>query len=139
MKKLLYFVLILSLISGINATAIDLNDNGMDMAYSNLVNEINKYPAIHSISKYYNTIALSIDNYSVVLEFKDSKLQEIRNNNNEIVDLELSLSKQEADYLLDNWKTMSYFSRFKYVFKACENPSDALILGGIAMSFRGEI
>jgi hypothetical protein len=139
LKQLMYLILMISLVSGVTANTINLNSAPVENVYSPLVEEINNYVAIKSISKHYETISISIDNYSIILDFEDNKLKEIRENHNEITDLHLSLSKEDAIYLLDNWQNMSYFERFKYVFKACDSISDALILGSITVSLRGEI
>lgn len=136
----MYFILIISLVSGVSAQTINLNEDNENLKYKNVVKQVNEYPvAIENISNYYQTIAISIDNYSIVLELEGKKLKEIRNNYDELTDLSLSLSKEEALYLLENYKSMSFFERFKYIFKAYDDPRDALILGGISMGFRGEI
>ncbi len=135
-KTTMYAILLICLISSVSATEIiDLN-NQKDTKYDNLISKANQYSAIHKLATHYNNISLSIDNYSVLLEFEQNNLTKITETNLK-GDLNLQLSKQDIIYLLDNYKTMSYFEKFKFLVMACDNPFQVLTLSSIAMDLRG--
>jgi hypothetical protein len=138
-KQAMYIILLICLISSVTATEIiDLNTQSQEPLYSDLISKANTYPAVHKLGQQYNNISLTIDNYSILLEFENTNLIKITETDLK-GELNLKITKSQILYLIENYQSMNYFQRFWYLFKICESPKDALTLSGIAMGLRGEV
>ena len=138
-KKMLCWMLFLVFASvGANAQTVDLNKpvNEEPNVFSPLVKEINKYEIIKGIANNYDLISVSIDGYVFVLEFEGEELKEIREYSNEDVDLELYFSKEDVEYLFNNWQSMSDFDKIMFFLRTEMPVKDIMTFGAIALSVR---
>jgi len=137
-KKVMYMVLMILFMSGVNATSIDLNEpvSTVENQYSQLTNQVNQYEVVSYISKHYDLISVEVDGYKVVLDFENNKIKEIKEYNNEIVDLELSFTRDDIIYLMENWQTMTTFEKIKFLLRSEMPIKDIITFSGIAVSMR---
>lgn len=135
-RNVMYMVLMIIFISGVNAQTIDLNEPVEENKFSPLVDKINEYDIVNSIARHYNLISVEIENYTVVLEFEGNKLKEIRESQDEVVDLELHFSRDDVEYLFNNWESMSTFERIKFFLRSEMSIKDIINFSAIAMSVR---
>lgn len=137
-KSIMYMVLMILFMSGVNATSINLNEpvSTTENQYSQLTEKVNQYEVVSYISKHYNLISVEVDGYKVVLDFENNKIKEIKEYNNEFVDLELNFTREDIIYLMDNWQNMTAFDKIKFLLRSEIPIKDIIIFGGIAVSMR---
>lgn len=113
-KSVMYLLLAIIFIGTANAQTIDLNTQN---PYQGLTDKINEYPAVEYIAQRYDLVSVEVDDYKLILDFENNKLKEIREFNNELVDLELTFTRDEITYLIDNWQEMGIFDRLNFFLK----------------------
>ena len=125
-----------------SATVIDLQTNNEpEPNYQNVVELINQYDIVELVANNYNSIAVNIndttENFSVVLNFGDGKLQNISDYDGSVVDLSLSFTRDDVKYLMNNWESMSKWDKVLYLINNTDMPiKDILTFSGIAMGVR---
>lgn len=140
-KKIMYLVLMILFVSSVNGVnTIDLNEpvieNQSINNYNWLVEKANNYDIIQYIGKHYNLISVEVEDYKVVLDFENNQLNEIRDFNNESVDLELHFTRDDIIYLMDNWQKMTDFDKIKFLLRSDMKIADIITFSAIAMSMR---
>lgn len=135
-KSVMYWVLTAIFVSGVNGQVIDLNEPQEVNENSLLIENINKHEAIKYVAQKYQKIAITIEDYKVILIFDDDKLINIKEYGSEEVDLELYFSREDITYLFENWESMDMFDKFKFLLRSEMPIMDVMTFGGMLMTMR---
>lgn len=104
--------------------------------FNNYIDTFNVEKFVTSIAPYYNSIVLTLDDYSMTVYFNDNGIDKIVDGMDSNYDVHIELDKENVRYLTNNWYSMNTFDKIKYIINLDIPVGETIKLAGIAMSVR---
>jgi hypothetical protein len=105
------------------------------LLFNNYINTINSQEFAPIIATYYYNMVFTIDGYNLTLLFNESGIEKIIDGAVENPDLQMNISRENINYLINNWYYIDTFEKIKYIINLDGVPLGEVIkLSGIAMS-----